>query len=99
VVAIDDSATAFPAGSFKVANFASVLVKIELEKDVHEITAGESKVISNATFGEGQTASMHAFCKHGGVWELISTGRVLQVISEDPVKQIELKGVRDVVVP
>ncbi|MEO5716762.1 MAG: hypothetical protein ABIT37_25005 [Luteolibacter sp.] len=107
VVAIDDSAKAFPSGSFKVVNFASVAVKIELEKEIYEIPPGELKVITNAPFGEGQSVSMHAFCKRGEQWELVSTGvwtnpgtrRVLQVVTEDPDKQIELKGIRDVVIP
>jgi hypothetical protein len=79
-----------------------------LAKETYEVPAGESKVIANAPFNENQTVSMHAFCKRGEQWELISTGvwtnpgtrRVLQIITEDPIsKQIDLKGIRDVALP
>jgi hypothetical protein len=106
ILAIDDSAKAFPAGSFKIANFTTVPVKIELDKLTYEIPAGETKLLSNIPFGESQTISMHAYTKQGEEWDLISTGiwtnpgtrRVLEVLTEDPAnKQIELKGIRDVV--
>ena len=106
VMAIDDSPAAFPAGSFKVANFATLPVKIELEQETFEFAAGEVRVIAKAPFGDNQAAGMVAYCKHGEKWKLISSGswpnpgtrRVLQFITENPVtRQIELRGIRDVV--
>ncbi|MEO5716034.1 MAG: hypothetical protein ABIT37_21315 [Luteolibacter sp.] len=108
VMAIDDSQPAFPAGSFKIANFASVQVKIELEKETFEFASGEIRVIAKPPFGENKAASMEAYLKHEDKWQLVSSGswpnpgtrRVLQIVIENPeTHQLELKGVRDVVVP
>lgn len=108
VVSIDDSAKSFPPGSFKVVNLGSLPVKIELEKESYEIPAGESKVIDKPPYGENQSVAMTAFCKRDEKWQTITssvwlnpgTRRVLQLITEDPVsKQVEIKGIRDVVVP
>lgn len=108
VLAIDDSAKGFPAGSFMIANFATLPLKIELEKESYEFTPGEMRVIAKPPFGDAQAAGMQAYCKRNDQWALISTGswanpgtrRVLQVVTENPVtKQIELKGIRDVAVP
>ena len=108
IVVIDDSAQAFPGGSFKIANFSSVPVKIELESDSYEVPSGESKVVAKLPAGENQIAGMRAFAKRGEEWRVISSGswadpgtrRVLQVVTEDPVsKQVTIKGVRDVFVP
>lgn len=108
VVAIDDSAKGFPAGSFKVGNFTNSSVKILLEKDTFEYAPGEMKVIGKPPFGDNQSASMEAYFKKDAEWMMISSGswpnpgtrRVLEIVIEDPTsKQIELKGIRDVVVP
>ena len=105
VVAIDDSAKGFPAGSFKIANFTSYPLKITLEKESFEYAPGEIKFIAQPPFGENQSASMEAYCKRNDQWKIISTGswpnpgtrRVLQIATENPVtKQVELKGIRDV---
>ncbi|MES2920829.1 MAG: hypothetical protein V4819_04755 [Verrucomicrobiota bacterium] len=108
VIAIDDSVKEFPAGSFKVANFSASPVKILLEKDTFEYAPGDVKVIDKPPFGENQAASMEAYFKKDDEWKMISTGswpnpgtrRVLQVFTENlATKEIELKGIRDVVVP
>lgn len=108
VFVIDDSAAGFPAGSFKIANFSSVPLKIELEKDTYEVPPNESKVIAKLPVGEGEMAGMRAFFKQGDEWKIISSGswadpgtrRVLQLVTEDPVtKQVSIKGIRDVFVP
>jgi len=108
VIAIDDTAKAFPAGSFKLANFAKCPVKIELDKETYEVAPGETKLIAKTDFGVTQAASMRAYCKSEDQWQMISTGswpnpgskRVLQIFTEDLAsKQIELKGIRDVAVP
>ncbi len=108
VMVIDDSAKAFPQGSFKIANFTTSPVKIILETETFEYSPGETKIIAKPPFGENQSASMEAYFKRDDQWKIISTGswpnpgtrRVLQIFTENPAtKQIELKGVRDVVVP
>ncbi len=108
VMAIDDSAAAFPPGSFKVANFATLPVKIDLETESFEFAAGEVRIIAKPPFGDNQAASMEASIKRDDKWHMISSGswpnpgtrRVLQVVSENPAtRQPELKGIRDVVVP
>lgn len=108
VLAIDDSAAAFPGGSFKVVNLASSPLKIELEKQAFEFAPGEVKVIDKPPFGDNQAAGMEAYIKRNDQWTLISSGswpnpgtrRVLEIVTENLVtKQTELKGVRDVVVP
>ncbi len=63
-------------------------------------------VACKVEFGEEQTVSMHTVCKRGDDWQLISTGvwtslgtrKVLQFVTQDLAKQVELKGIRDVVV-
>ena len=70
VVAIDDSVASFPAGSFKVANYSSLPVKIELEKVAFEIPPGESKVIDKPKFNESQAATMFAYCKRDDEWRI-----------------------------
>jgi len=108
VVAVDDSATAFPAGSFKVANFANLPLKIVLEKESFEFKPGELGIIAKPPFGDNQSASMEAYLKRNDQWSLISSGswpnpgsrRVLEIVTENPAtQQMELKGIRDVVVP
>lgn len=108
VIAIDDSAKGFPPGSFKVGNFTTSPVKITLEKETFEYAPGEMKVIAKPPFGEDQAAGMEAHFKKDDQWKVISTGswsnpgtrRVLEIITENlATKQIELKGIRDVVVP
>lgn len=108
VMVIDDSAAAFPAGSFKIANFTASRVKFVLETDTFEYAAGETKSIAKPPFGENTAVSMEAYFKKDDQWKLISTGswpnpgtrRVLQIVTENlTTKQVELKGIRDVVVP
>ena len=108
VIAIDDSAKGFPAGSFKVANFTKCPVKFLLEKETFEYAPGETKIISKLPFGEDQSVGMEAYFKREDKWNIMSTGswpnpgtrRVLEIVTENlKTKQIELKGIRDVVVP
>ena len=108
VLAIDDSAKAFPGGSFKVANLGSLPLKIQLEKESFEFAPGEIRVIAKPPFGDNQSASMEAYIKRDGQWALMSSGswpnpgtrRVLEIVTENlTTKQAELKGIRDVVVP
>ncbi len=108
VLAIDDSTESFPAGSFKIANFASVPVKIELEAEVCELAAGEVKIMTKLPYRDNQSVSMRAYVKKHDQWQLMSTGiwtdpgtrRVLQLITEDlATKEVELRGVRDVAAP
>jgi hypothetical protein len=105
VVAIDDSAKSFPPGSFKIANFSPVPVKIELGGQTYEIAPDEITLVDKPVFGETQTAAMRALCKKDDEWLLISsnswtnpgTRRVLHIITRDPgTEQIELKSIRDV---
>jgi hypothetical protein len=108
VMVIDDSAKAFPGGSFKVANFTNCPVKFILETETFEYSPGDTKVIAKPPFGENTAVSMEAYFKKDEEWKMISTGswpnpgtrRVLQIFTETlETKQIELKGIRDVVVP
>ena len=105
VVAVDDGAEAFPAGSFKVINMSEVPIKLDLSGEVTEMAPGEIKVLSNIKFDETQAVSMRAYSKRGDDWTLISTSswtnpgtkRVLQVIYKDlATNEVQLKGVRDV---
>ncbi len=106
--AIDDSAGAFPAGSFKVVNLTEAPVKIELGEDSHEIAAGESVVISKITYSSSGSATMTASSKENDTWKSVSSGswtdpgskRVLEVFTQDPKSgRIEIKGIRDVAAP
>lgn len=108
VVPIDDSAAAFPSGSFKVANVGNLPIKIELGKDTHQCAPGETLVISKVPFGANQSVGMRAYCKRGDNWKLITSGvwsnpgtkRVLQVFVEDLLtKEVTLKGIRDITKP
>lgn len=108
VIAVDDSSKAFPPGSFKVVNLGKTTVKVVLEKKDYQFEPGEIKLIENPPFGDNQSVSMQAYWKMDGVWQLISSGvwtdpgtrRVLQVFTENPATHtIELKGIRDVVIP
>lgn len=108
ILVIDDSAKAFPPGSFKIANFGVLPLKIDLEKESFEFSPGEVRIIAKPIFGDNQSASMKAYLKRNDQWSLISSGswpdpgtrRVLEIATENPVtKQMELRGIRDVVVP
>lgn len=108
VVVVDSSAKAFPPGSFKVMNFTTTPVKIELEGKAFEFPPGEAKLIEKAPMGENQTAGMRASYERDGKWTTISSGvwpspgekRVLQVLIESGAnKRVELRGIRDVAKP
>lgn len=103
-----DSAAAFPAGSFKLANLGSLAIKIELGADTHQCEAGETKVLARVSFGENQSVGMRAYGKRGDQWKLITSGiwsnpgtkRVLQVFIEDLLtKAVTLKGIRGIANP
>jgi hypothetical protein len=103
--AIDDSAEAFPAGSFLVVNYTKTPVKITLEEKTFEIPADATEAISEIPYSPRQTARMQAFVKKGDAWNLISTGtwtnpgakRVLEVLTENQATgQVEMRGIRDV---
>ncbi len=105
VIAIDDSAVAFPAGSFLFSNLSKFPVKLELGNEKLEIPAGETKKISDLAYGDSQSVSMRAYSQQNGEWKLVAGGgwtnpgskRVLQIVTEDPASgRVELKGVRDV---
>ena len=108
VVAVEDGAKDFPAGSFKVVNLSSLAVKIELEKKPFEFQPGEIRSIEDPPVGATQSSGMRGYCLRdekwqsfaAGIWPHPGTKRVLQVLTENPVtKQVEMKGVRDVAAP
>ncbi len=107
VLAIDDSLSAFPRGSFKVINLSPATVRIQLEKEIFQFKSGEMKLIEDPPLDENNNSGMRAFSQVGNQWQKIGSGiwpgpgqkRVLQVLFENPsTKQIELKGIRDVAV-
>jgi hypothetical protein len=105
VIAIDDSSAAFPAGSFRLSNLSQFPVRLELGDDKLAIAPGETKTISDLSYGDNQSVSMRAFVQKNDEWTLIAGGvwtnpgskRVLQIISEDPASGVVgLRGVRDI---
>lgn len=103
--AIDDSAKAFPAGSFLIVNFTKSPVKITLEGKSYEVAPDAVEAITKIPYTTRQNVRMQAFAKKGDDWNLISTGtwtnpgakRVLEILTADPVSgQVEMRGIRDV---
>jgi len=108
VVVVDDSAKAFPAGSFEIINLSALPVKIQLEDQSFEFKPGEIRAIPNPPVGPGQASAMKGLCKRDGKWVDFSSGawphpgdkRVLQILTDNPAtKQVEIRGVRDVAKP
>jgi hypothetical protein len=108
IVVVDDSAKAFPAGSFAIVNRSALPVKIQLEDQSFEFKPGEIRAIPNPPVGPSQASAMKGFCKRAGEWENFASGvwphpgdkRVLQILTDNPTtNQVEIRGVRDVAKP
>ena len=105
VIAIEDSAASFPAGSFLFSNLSKFPVRLELGSEKLEIAAGETKSIADITYGDSQTVGVRVYSQQddewtlvaGGVWTNPGSKRVLQIVTLDPASgRVELKGLRDV---
>lgn len=105
IFVIDDSAKAFPAGSFHVTNLSAIPVKITLEKQPYDFKPGATVVIEKPPMAENQHAHMQAFAFTGGEWRAIGTGlwpspgdaRGVQLLYQEPTSgQVELRAFDDV---
>jgi hypothetical protein len=108
VLAVDDQAKAFPAGSFQVINLSPEPIKIELESEPFEFKPGEARVIGDPPVNEARSSAMRAYFQRDDKWQVFASGiwphpggkRVLQVVTTNPASgHLELKGVRDVAKP
>jgi hypothetical protein len=108
VVAVDDQAKAFPAGSFQVINLCPEPIRIVLETEPFEFKPGEARVIGDPPVNEARSSAMRASFQRDGKWQAFASGiwphpggkRVLQVITTNPASgHLELRGVRDVATP
>jgi hypothetical protein len=108
VVVVEDSAKAFPPGSYKIANLSEVAVKIELEKKEFEFKAGDIGLIEDPPVGANQASGMKGYSQKEGEWQVFVSSlwphpggkRVLQLITANPATgQLEMRGVRDIAKP
>jgi hypothetical protein len=91
IMAVEDSAKSFPAGSFLVTNLSKVPVRLMLEKKGYEIAAGKRKLINNPPVRTGNLSGMNAFAFLEDGWKRIGSGvwphpgksRVLQILFRD----------------
>ena len=107
---IDDSAKAFPAGSYCVLNLSPHPVRIQLEGKDFDCPPDSQTPIVKPPVGEGNMIGMKAFYNKGGgdEWEQIASGiwpepgrkRVLQIIQENPNGNgVLMKGLTDSAAP
>ncbi|WP_353565393.1 hypothetical protein [Haloferula sargassicola] len=105
---VDDSAKAFPSGSFLVLNLTPMTVRVELEGKDFECSGNAQTPIKDPPVDERSASAMRAFYREqeGDEWIQVSSGRwphpgkkrVLQVVMRDPQsKSVQLRGVTDVV--
>lgn len=108
IVVVEDSAKAFPPGSYKIANLSEFPVKIELEKKEFEFKAGEIGGIEDPPVGANQASGMKGYSQREGEWQVFVSSlwphpggkRVLQLITANPgTGQLEMRGVRDIAKP
>lgn len=108
IVVVEDSAKAFPPGSFKIANLSEVPVKIELEKKEFEFKPGEVGTIEDPPVGANQASGMKGYSQREGEWQAFVSAiwphpggkRVLQLVTANPATgQLEMRGVRDIAKP
>lgn len=107
-VAVDDSKTAFPAGSTLILNLTPYAVKFLLEGQEFKVAAGANNLIKNQPVNDNQMTGMKASYETDGAWTPFASGmwtlpgakRVLQIITMNPAtKQPEMKGFRDISAP
>lgn len=108
IVVVEDSAKAFPPGSFKIANLSEVPVKIELEKKEFEFKPGEIGTIEDPPVGANQASGMKGYSQREDGWQAFVSAiwphpggkRVLQLVTANPATgQLEMRGVRDIAKP
>jgi hypothetical protein len=108
IVVVEDSAKAFPPGSYKIANLSEFPMKIELEKKEFEFKAGEIRSIEDPPVGANQASGMRGFSQREGEWQAFVSSiwphpggkRVLQLVTANPATgQLEMRGVRDIAKP
>ena len=106
VLAVDDSARAFPPGSLQILNLSRSVVRIQLEETNYDFKSGETKVITDPPVGPNHHSAMTALVFTAGEWRRIGSGlwphpghkRSVQVLFDDPASgQVQLRGFRDVV--
>ena len=105
ILVIDDSKRAFPAGTFRVSNLSSQLVRIVLEEKTYQFKPGEIQLITDPPVRAGNQSGMKAFALHDDVWQRIGSGiwphpghnRVVQVLFTNPATgQVQLRAYDDV---
>ena len=106
VLVVEDSAAAFPAGSYHVANLSPQVVRLVLEKTIYEYAPGDSKGITKPPVRENGMTGMRAFVKEqDGGWRAVSTSlwqhpgraRSLKLLFQDPRSgRIQLRSFDDV---
>lgn len=108
IVVVEDSAKAFPPGSYKIANLSEVPVKIELEKKEFEFKPGEIRCIEDPPVGANQASGMKGYREKEGEWQVFVSSlwphpggkRVLQLVTANAATgQLEMRGVRDIAKP
>ncbi len=103
---VDDSAKAFPAGSFHVLNLTEGAVKLVLQDKEFECPAGGTALIQDPPVGERQASAMRMFhAGKDGEWVQVASGnwphpgkkRVLQIVTATPgTSQIQMRGLSDI---
>lgn len=105
VMAFDDSAKAFPLGSFYLANRSSSSLRFIVGEEPYEVKPGKSKLLSEFKNkkANGQV-SYYAYYQEGKDWRRLSTGfwtvverkRTFQIAYENAkTGRLELRGYSD----
>jgi hypothetical protein len=108
VLAVDDSVSEFPLGSYRVINLSRVPVRLSLEKKIFEFKSGQSQLITEPPVQANNHSAMYAFAEIDGKWQRIGSGlwphpglkRSVQIFFDNPDSaQTELRGFRDIAPP
>lgn len=74
IMAIDDSVSAFPAGSYFVTNLSPNPVRIELEKKPFEFKPADARLIKDPPVRANKHSGMRAFAYSDSQWRPIASG-------------------------
>lgn len=105
ILAIDDSKSAFPAGTFRVSNLSPQEVRIELEDKKYTFKPWATDFIKDPPVRDGGQSGMKAFALADGHWRRIGSGiwphpgnnRVVQVLFLHPATGlVQLRAFDDV---
>lgn len=105
ILAIDDSKSAFPAGTFRVSNLSPQEVRIELENKKFAFKPWSTGFINDPPVRDGGQSGMKAFALVDGNWRRIGSGiwphpgnnRVVQVLFLHPATGlVQLRAFDDV---